>query len=278
MEELACRAVAEAERGRRRWVNLLRVSWDEGPNKDSLLALTHAHASDLRECLEFAFTRPSLRAAAMEIVADDPLWVPQVLDMVLRGHSGNVGVPMEDATRYLIKQGYSVAALIRALLENRGFNWAMSLSLEFAPSYLKTVLKQRLRSQYWHDRLEASAILIASGSAWGREELLRRLEECESHNESIEVRSALGRSGDAEAIAAIEQWEATHPKKKPPRGGSGRAAYRKQGGCRADLEKVVQKFGNRLAEIGHLLDGDCEGQIEMSGEDDAATRKIAIVG
>lgn len=134
MDELAATATTEANRNRRRWINLLRVAWDDEPDCEVLQAMVHARAEEMNEYLSDAFDSPIWRSTAIEIVHDDPTW----LERVHKVFCETCKVPFEtpgqaEAARYLARHGWDVEELIAGLVAKPlGCSTAVELALTYA--------------------------------------------------------------------------------------------------------------------------------------------------
>jgi hypothetical protein len=105
-------AAEKAEDGHRRWLNIIRVAWDLAQDEDCLQALAHAKAEDLPDYVRAALAKPNLQKAAINIVQDDPRFVPDVVNAYQRACQCGIefGVEQKLAAQYLAKHGHRMQA------------------------------------------------------------------------------------------------------------------------------------------------------------------------
>lgn len=256
MDSLTATATAEANRSRRRWINLLRVAWDDEPGSEVLQAMVHARAEELNEYLMDAFDSIMLRSTAIKIVRDDPTW----LERVHKVFRETCEVPFEtpgqaEAARYLARHGWDVEELIEGLLAKPAdCSTAIRLALMYAPRNMRRLLRRGLRSRFSVDRLTAAAILALVDREWARRELAAHLERSRSQDRTIEARCALRESRDAAARAAADGWETQHPEKSPPPKNSARFSYAREGGCQHALRQLMAELNEAVRQVEDLME------------------------
>ena len=162
---------------------------------------------------------------ALEIVAFDPAYIPQVAKLFQLGLEEGEGdypkfsdwfpdFPMVSFTRYLVYHGHDTHRVITCLGSPRGGHPvdAAIFALSHAPDLAPALFRRALREDNCDIRLTAAAALALTDTPWSRQVLIAPLEESDDVDQTAEVRMALRESRDPAAHNAVDAWEATYPR------------------------------------------------------------------
>ncbi len=183
--ELAAEAAVSAARCQRQWLTLVRHDADSGTYPDVLYALAHAGAEELPEYLEEGLmVDPQLNPYVLEIVDDDPSWVPKVRDRFRRTVANHEREFSKDLmARYLAKHGYPLDELLQGLLrEPSAHGAAWLLALDYARDQLPSLLHLSQQTGDDETRRRAQAVLALLNKGDSDGELRAEMEKASKHD------------------------------------------------------------------------------------------------
>jgi hypothetical protein len=201
-----------ARKCHQQWLEYLRERISsKGLDDESLHALAEAGAADLPDYLREALGRPEAVAlAALELIDDDPGYVPLVAELFSRSPEG----PLPDllggrCALYLARHGHRTRAMLDWLgsPDGRYLGRAVELAIEHAPDMALPLIRRSLRSTTSTDRVTAAAVLALVDRPWSHSELCAVLDESDSQDKTIECRAALRESSDAAGREIADAWE-----------------------------------------------------------------------
>ena len=132
-----------AEECRDKWVDCLHGDAAGAFRQETILAL--AHAGELEEHLERAFSCELTAVTALEFVRDDPRWCDRVwklLQHAMINHSALV--------EYLVRHRYKVPAVLSNMAaRDWGSGTAIELALDSAPQLIPQLLRKGIRRERW---------------------------------------------------------------------------------------------------------------------------------
>ena len=200
------------------WLDYLRGKVAlEGLNDERLFALANAGAEELPELLKRNLSHNGLADAAIEIIAGDPSWAPQVFELLTRHPERSSDLPTGLLLDYLARHQHRTREAIEALAnsDEPSYDVIIPTAVEHATDLLPAFLREALRSSWREDRLVAAAVLALVDNQWSRRELTAMLEESDDLDHTAQCRAALRASRQPEAWRAADQWEASPPETGP---------------------------------------------------------------
>jgi hypothetical protein len=250
-DRLAVRIAPRAAECRMQWLKRLRQRVTKyGLHDDLLLALAEAGDGKLPEYLADALAGQDAAYAALDLVIDDPAWCPSVYK-TLTGCRDIWDHVEEKAAHYLARHGHRIGEVIDHFLRRERPPWALLIELALRADHgkLRAFVRRGLRSRDHDNRLTAAAVLVLLRENWTRQELLAVLNRSNNPERTLEVREALRMSGDAEAVQALDRWEASHPEGKPKSVlDSSRMYYQLMfGGCGPRLIQRMHELSEKMS-------------------------------
>jgi hypothetical protein len=232
--------------------SLRRLAARSGPSGALLHAMIDAGVGDLPAHLRRAIEVPGeATPAALELIGDDPAYVPQVAALFERA---GVEAPLSHlrgaCAGYLSRVGADAPGVIERLATGPGEDLGLAslLALEHAPGLAIGLVRRALRSRSAGYRLTAAAALAALDREWTRRELRAVLDESDDPDVTVQCRTALRESRDPGARRAADEWEDSHPGTEGAPRPSDRDLDERVGGC----ERVLL---DRMCELRQRLKG-----------------------
>jgi hypothetical protein len=243
----------------RRAERLEREIRTNGRAADALLGLADLGGSALPRWLEDALRAPpsGLVSTALAVVGrmNDPTWCRLVYAAYRNARPG--GPPPEphiwlNSLKILIGHGYRPREMRAALAKAGGseVGEAVLLALEYAPERALPLIRKSLLGNFPVNRSTTAAILALVNKPWSIQELLRALAESDDQEKTVDARTALLETGNAEAERAVLAWEDANPRE--PEAGS----YLEVGGRRLGpfYSMAETMLANRASRIRYEMD------------------------